>query len=215
MPAPRQAPEGREYRYLTTTVELRADGTGPRRLVGHAAVFDTDSGIGPEDNPYWIERIARGAFSKAIAEDDVRALFNHDANFVLGRNRANTLLLAEDAVGLAVEILVPDTQVGRDLLHSVERGDISQMSFGFAVRTGGQMWEELPDGKIRRTIKDVRLFDVSPVTFPAFPTTDLAIREAREAGLLPRVELEQQRARERASEHRKMLQNRLALAEMM
>ncbi len=211
MPAPRQAPEGREYRYLTTTVELRADGEGPRRLVGHAAVFETDSGIGPEDNPYWIERIARGAFRTAIAEDDVRALFNHDPNIVLGRNRARTLLLSEDAVGLAVEILVPDTQFGRDLLHSVERGDISQMSFGFSVRTGGQMWEELPDGKIRRTIKDVRLFDVSPVTFPAFPTTDLAVREAREAGLIAPDDVLQQRARE----HRKMLQNRLALAEMM
>jgi HK97 family phage prohead protease len=210
MPAPRQAPDGREYRYLTTPVELRADGDGPRRLVGHAAIFDTDTDIGPVDSWGWRERIAPGAFRTAIAEDDVRALFNHDPNIVLGRNRAGTLRMLEDAVGLAVDILVPDTVYGRDVLTLIERGDVSQMSFGFAIRTGGQMWEEMPDGVIRRTIKDVQLFDVSPVTFPAFPATDVAVREAREAGLLTRAP----RDAERAREHRKMLQNRLALAEL-
>lgn len=217
MPAPRQAPEGREYRYLTTEVELRADGTGPRRLIGHAAVFNRDAEIGPVDDWGWLERIAPGAFRTAIDEDDVRALFNHDPNIVLGRNRAGTLRMSEDAVGLAVDIQLPDTQAARDVLHLIERGDVSQMSFGFSVRR--QMWEELEDGKVRRTIQDVRLFDVSPVTFPAFPSTDVAVREAREAGLIVRSAAHEARDREaaqaRAREQRQMLQNRLALAQAM
>lgn len=211
MTFPRQAPEGREYRYLTTPVELRADGEGPRRLVGHAAVFNQDSEIGPVEDWGWLERIAAGAFRKAIEEDDVRALFNHDANIVLGRNRSGTLRLSEDATGLAVEISMPDTQAARDVRTLIERGDVSQMSFGFSVKR--QMWEELEDGKVRRTIQDVKLFDVSPVTFPAFPSTDVAVREARAAGLIVslRGDVEAQKERERGQ--LKMLENRLALAE--
>ncbi len=209
---PRTAPEGREYRYITTPVELRADGDGPRRLTGHAAVFNTDTAIGPEDNPYWIERIAPGAFRSAILGDDVRALFNHNPDIVLGRNVAATLRMQEDNIGLACEILPPDTQAARDVMTLIERGDVSQMSFGFMVRTGGQMWEEMPDGVIRRTIKDVILFDVSPVTFAAFPTTDIALREARSGGLVTRAALDDERERR---EKLQVLTNRLALAEMM
>lgn len=213
MPLPRQAPEGREYRYLTTPVELRADGDGPRRLIGHAAVFNEDSAIGPLDDWGWMERIAPGAFRTAIADDDVRALFNHDPNIVLGRNRAGTLRLSEDATGLAVEITMPDTQAARDVRTLIERGDVSQMSFGFSVKR--QMWEELEDGKVRRTIQEVKLYDVSPVTFPAFPSTDVAVREARAAGLIVRMRDADDAARARVLEQRQMLRNRLALAEAM
>lgn len=198
-----------EFRYITTRVELRADGDGPRRLQGHAAVFDTDSAIGPADDPYYIERIAPGAFRTAIAEDDVRALFNHDPNLVLGRNRAGTLRLAEDAVGLAVEVIPPDTPTAREVLTLIERGDISQMSFGFTVRTGGQLWEELPDGTIRRTLRNLKLWDVSPVTFAQYPETDVAVREARAAGLVAAHEEARAALRARAQRNR----NRLALAE--
>lgn len=201
---PTTAPEGREYRYLTAPVELRADGD-VRKLVGHAAVFDTDTPIGPSDRPYWVERVQRGAFRNAIVNDDVRALFNHDANVVLGRNRSGTLKLSEDDVGLLVEITPPDTVAARDVVTLVERGDVSQMSFGFMVRTGGQMWEELPDGSVRRTVKDVILFDVSPVTFPAFPTTDLAVREARAAGLIGADAIREQRDRDRMQRNRNLL----------
>lgn len=207
---PLTAPEGREYRYITTPVELRAEGD-VRRLVGHAAVFDTDTPIGPVDRPYWIERVQRGAFRTAIAQDDVRALFNHDANIVLGRNRSGSLRLSEDDVGLLVEITPPETSAARDVVALVERGDVSQMSFGFMIRTGGQVWEELPDGTTRRTVRDVILYDVSPVTFPAFPTTDVALREARAAGLLNNSALAEQRAQESLQRAK----NRLALAEAM
>lgn len=155
-------------------VEKRADGKPVLR--GHAAVFGQLS----EDLGGFREQIAVGAFLEAIEKDDVRALFNHDPNFVLGRNRAKTLTLAEDSRGLAFEIETPDTQTVRDLVLSpIERGDVSQMSFGFGVRPGGQDWAKDDEGRTIRTLKKVRLFDISPVTFPAYPQTDVAVRELR------------------------------------
>jgi hypothetical protein len=139
------------------------------RIVGHAAVFDREADIGG----WFIESVAPGAFRRAIVEDDVRALFNHDANLVLGRNRAGTLKLAEDEVGLAIEISPPDTQVARDLVVSLERGDISQMSFGFRVLR--QEWDETGD-LLKRRLLEVELYDVSPVTFPAYTQTDVGLR---------------------------------------
>ena len=158
-------------------VELRVakeEGKAPM-LRGHAAVFEQLS----EDLGGFREKIAAGAFKDAIKGDDVRALFNHDPNFVLGRNKAGTLKLSEDDTGLKVDIDPPDTQFARDLMVSIERGDISQMSFGFTIPTGGQMWEEQEDGSYIRTITRASLFDVSPVTFPAYPQTDVAVRELR------------------------------------
>lgn len=140
---------------------------------GHAAVFNKLS----EEMYGFREQIAPGAFTRAIKEDDVRALFNHDSNLILGRNGAGTLRLSEDKTGLAIEIDPPDTQAGRDLLISLERGDVTQMSFGF--RTLVQEWDESDGNNVIRTLKEVRLFDVSPVVFPAYPQTDVAVREFR------------------------------------
>jgi HK97 family phage prohead protease len=154
-------------------VETRED--GKRKIRGHAAVFNRLS----EDLGGFREQISPGAFATAIVEDDVRALFNHDPNFVLGRNRSGTLTMSEDPDGLAVEIDPPDTQWARDLQVSIDRGDISQMSFGFRVDKGGQSWAKTDQGSIR-TITKARLFDVSPVTFPAYPQTDVAVRELRD-----------------------------------
>ena len=141
------------------------------RIVGHAAVFNV---LG--DGGWFREQIAPGAFADSIQTDDVRALFNHDANFILGRNRAGTLKLKEDDRGLSIEIDPPDTQVARDLIVSLERGDISQMSFGF--KTIADKWERDPDGKELdvRTLLKVQLWDVSPVTFPFYKETDVAVR---------------------------------------
>lgn len=149
----------------------RRDGEAPR-IVGHAAVFNQLS----EDLGGFREQIAPGAFSAAIKEDDIRALFNHNPDHVLGRNRAGTLSLREDDKGLAIEIVPPDTQMARDLMISMDRGDITQMSFGFRVRPNGYNWAEDNDGVVIRTLTAVRLFDVSPVTYPAYPQTDVAVR---------------------------------------
>jgi len=136
-------------------------------IEGHAAVFNHKADI-------WgfTEEVAPGAFTEAITRDDVRALFNHDPNYVLGRNRAKTLELREDAKGLFISNRPPDTQWARDLLVSIQRGDINQMSFGF--RTIEDEWKTL-DSVPHRTIKKVELFDVSPVTFPAYPQTDVGV----------------------------------------
>lgn len=118
--------------------------------------------------------VKRGAFSDTL-DDDVRALFNHDANYVLGRTKANTLSLREDDKGLAVEIDPPPNQWAKDLLVSVKRGDITQMSFGFEVKEEGWIFNEneLP----LRELKKVRLFDVSLVTYPAYKDTDISVRK--------------------------------------
>ena len=145
-------------------------------LRGHAAVFNQLS----EDLGGFREQIAPGAFTEALGSDDVRALFNHDPNFVLGRTAAKTLRLAEDSRGLAFECDVPDTQMVRDLvLAPIDRGDISHMSFQFAVKPNGQDWAQDDEGRNVRTLKRVKLFDVSPVTYPAYPQTDVALRELR------------------------------------
>lgn len=153
-------------------IERRNDDTKAITLRGHAAVFNSLS----EDLGGFREQIIPGAFKEAIETDDIRALFNHDPNFVLGRNRAKTLTLAEDARGLAITIIPPDTQVARDLIVSMERGDVTQMSFAFRIKPNGEDWAKNDDGIWIRSVKRVRLYDVSPVTYPAYTATDIAVR---------------------------------------
>lgn len=145
-------------------------------IEGHAAVFDSWSetlgGIFP-----FKEKVRKGAFAESIGRDDIRALFNHDPNYVLGRNRAGTLELVEDDVGLRVRITPPDTSWARDITTSIRRGDISQMSIGFVVED--DEWSS-KDGIDTRELKKVRLFDVSPVTFPAYTATDVGVRAMQE-----------------------------------
>ena len=145
-------------------------------IEGHAAVFDSWSetlgGIFP-----FKEIVRKGAFNESIGKDDIRALFNHDPNYVLGRNRAGTLELVEDEVGLRVRISPPDTSWARDLQASIRRGDITQMSIGFIVEEDKWSTE---NGMDTREIRKVQLFDVSPVTFPAYTATDVGVRAMEE-----------------------------------
>jgi HK97 family phage prohead protease len=143
-------------------------------ITGHAAVFNTETDIGG----YFSEQVAPGAFTRAIKEDDVRCLLNHDANLILGRNKAGTLSLEEDEIGLRFACELPDTQWGRDTQTSIARGDISQCSFGFQVTA--EAWQKRYGKPDLRTISECRLFDVSPVTYPAYDTTDVALRTAKE-----------------------------------
>jgi len=106
---------------------------------------------------------------------DVRALFNHDPNMLLARTSSGTLKLTIDEKGLRYEFDIPDTTAGRDLKELLARGDISQSSFGFTIDK--EDWEERMGTKPKRKIKKVkRLFDVSPVTFPAYTDTSAALR---------------------------------------
>jgi len=150
--------------------DVRADGDSPT-IAGHAAVFGQEASIAG----LFFERIEPGTFRKAIERDDVRALWNHNPDYVLGRNKAGTLRLSEDEKGLAVQITPPDTQWARDLMVSIKRGDVTQMSFGFIVTDAA--WEK-KDGKNVRVIRGVQLFDVSPVTFAAYEGTDVSVRSS-------------------------------------
>lgn len=161
---------------LTLEVERRNDDDEAPVLIGHAAVFNSRS----EDMGGFVEIIEPGAFARSL-DADIRALFNHDTNFVLGRTTSQTLTLREDGKGLRVEIMPPNNALMRDLVMApIERGDINQMSFGFRVRAGGSRFEEEEDGTIVRFLNDLELFEVSPVTFPAYPETDVAVREFRD-----------------------------------
>lgn len=167
------APGTVERRYVPPTeIRIVREADHAPRIVGHAAVFNQLS----EDLGGFREQIAPGAFTEALEKDDVRALFNHNPDHVLGRNRAGTLKLVEDQRGLAIDINPPDTTAAADLLTLLERGDVTQMSFGFSVRPNGEEWEKRDNGLWVRTVKRVRLFDVSPVTYPAYPMTDVALR---------------------------------------
>jgi hypothetical protein len=162
----------KELRYWP--VELRLETReGVPEIVGYAAVFNVLS----EDLGGFREQIAAGAFSRSLEENDIRALWDHDSKYVLGRNRANTLQLAEDAHGLRVRMTPPATQWASDLMESMKRGDVSQMSFGFITR--GDFWERDNLYGAVRTLTDVDLFDVSVVTYPAYSATSVAV-EARD-----------------------------------
>ncbi len=170
-----------ERRYIPAGEMRVKDNNGKSIVEGHAAVFNQWS----ENLGFFTERVLPGAFTKTIKDDDVRALFNHNPDYILGRNRAGTLKLSEDSVGLSYEIQMSGVTYARDLLESIERGDISQNSFGF--ETIEDRWFTEPDPSSptdagpfalqnRRELIAVRLFDVSPVTFPAYPQTDISAR---------------------------------------
>jgi hypothetical protein len=156
-----------ERRSVAAPPELRATDTG-KTISGYAAVFNEVADIGGS----FREIIAPGAF-KGTLDGDIRALVDHDSGRVIGRSKAGTLRLKEDAHGLRTEIDLPDTTDGRDLAVSLERGDISGMSFGFRVTH--DEWDETGDIPTR-TIRSVDLFEVSAVAFPAYEGTELALR---------------------------------------
>lgn len=176
------------------------DGEEPE-ITGYAAVFDKLS----EDLGGFREKVASGAFSKSLMKDDIRALFNHDPNYVLGRNKAGTLELEEDGHGLRIRVKVPKTQWAMDLMESIKRGDINQMSFGF--RTIKDTWEKVGNNT-ERTLQEAQLFDVSPVTYPAYPQTSAAVRSAYES-FTAECQVADDRANEEASSQARLANRKL------
>lgn len=154
-----------EKRTNEVKFELRAVENGDgMTFTGYAAVFNSPS----EPLPF-IERIAPGAFKRSLrARNDIKLLWNHDTGSVLGSTRAGTLKLEEDSHGLRVTAILPDTNLGRDVRTLVQRGDVSAMSFGFSVPAGGDSWNA--EGT-ERTLKSVRIFEVSVVAYPAYQQT--------------------------------------------
>lgn len=160
----------KELRYAQ--MELRAVGDESTRTIGgYAAVFNSTTEIFPMLN----EKIAKGAFADSLKEDDIRALWSHNPDVVLGRNKNNTLKLWEDDHGLAFELALPDTEDGRSAFVLIKRGDVTGMSFGFQVKKDS--WEMGEKGKPHiRTLEKVKLFEVSPVAYPAYDATSVGTR---------------------------------------
>lgn len=154
-----------ETRVFTNEFEVREDASG-MTLTGYAARFNQPS----EPLPF-IERIAPGAFKRSLkSRNDIKLLWNHNTDMVLGSTRAGTLTLTEDELGLRVQATLPDNTWGRDAKVSIQRGDVTGFSFGFTVPSGGDSWSA--DGS-ERTLKSVRLLEVSTgVAFPAYPSTN-------------------------------------------
>jgi HK97 family phage prohead protease len=154
--------------------EIRMGGDDKNPIItGYAAKFNTRS----RNLGGFVEVIKPGAFDNVL-NDDVRALFNHDSNIVLGRTSSGTLKLTVDDVGLRYEISPPDSQTVKDLvIEPLKRGDINQSSFAFRVMSDGQQWDEDEDGMYVRSITKVSsLADVCPVTYPAYDDTEAAAR---------------------------------------
>jgi hypothetical protein len=155
---------GREFR-ATPGGELRAAGPG-LRISGYAAVFDSVYECGG-----WTESIRRGAF-KPVLSSDVRCLFNHAPENLLARTKSGTLSISEDSKGLAFEAELPSTPTGRDVYAMIQRADLDGCSFSFTVDE--EQWSD--HGSRREIVKLRDLYDVGPVTFPAYTGTSVGAR---------------------------------------
>lgn len=160
-----------ERRIFTSQVELRMVGDS-NVAVGYGAVFNSLS----EDLGGFREIIAPGAFD-SVMNDDVRGLINHDPNLILGRTKSGTMRISVDDVGLRYEISLPNTSYANDIRESLSRGDITQSSFAFDMVSGADSWVVGADGVPISTILKVgRLYDVSVVTYPAYPEAKAGIQ---------------------------------------
>lgn len=170
--------DGAERRFFTSEVraEKRAeDNTDVSVIEGYAAKFNIETEIG-----YYFkfrEKILPGAFDDVL-KDDVRCLFNHDPNQILARciDGKGTLSLSVDKVGLKYSYVTPDRSFAKDLADAIENGDVSQSSFSFEIEE--QRWTSIDgeDMELREIVKFKKLYDVSPVTYPAYADTEVAKR---------------------------------------
>lgn len=160
----------KEVRSVSLVIEESSES---RKVSGYASVFDSETNIGG----MWVEKIARGAFSRTLEENKkIRLLWNHDDSTPLGRSDVN-LSLVEDEKGLKIDAELPDTAVGNDVNQLIRSGIIDGMSFGFFVKEGGDQWSR--DGDVvKRVISDIELIEVSIVTFPAYDDTSIEARDA-------------------------------------
>ena len=177
----------RELRFVAQ--ELRAAGTDAApKIEGMAATFGTVADIGQ-----FREVIQKGAFTRTLADptQEIVCLFNHNEDVILGRKSAGTLTLEQTDRGLRFSCSVPETSAARDVYTNLKLGNIRECSFGFGIDDPDtdESWQKESDGTMLRTLKNVRLFDVSVVTFPAYSNTSASARhvvadyaEARMAG---------------------------------
>lgn len=188
---------GRQYRYVPAKMQVRSDEGGPV-IACHFAVFNTPTELWPG----CIEQIAPGAFASSLNRD-VRALINHETRLVIGRTVAGTLALLEDATGLYGEVKINEHDSdAMNLYARVQRGDVSQCSFGFDIVA--EDYVQSPDGQTCTwTIRDVILWEVSVVTFPAYEATSAIARASgcTESLKTARLERRKKELMERIKKH--------------
>lgn len=162
--------ESAERRYLSPQIEIREHEDG-QTIEGVAAVIDSETDLG-----WYREKIARGAFDEVL-QDDVVALFNHDPNFPLARTGSGLDLFLTDEGHLGYRYKTPNTTTGKDLAENIRTGVISKSSFAFTIKE--EEWTIQRDNAVpdlRTITKLKRLYDVSPVTYPAYADTSVGAR---------------------------------------
>lgn len=161
-------PTADETRITVKDFEVRAKADGNGYVIrGYGAVFNSLS----KDLGGFVEQVDASAFNKTLRDGgDVRSYFNHDPMYVLGRKGASTLRVAVDTHGVFYEADAPDTTWAKDLITSMQRGDINASSFSF--RTIDDAWSETDQGYPLRTLKEVQLFELGPVSDPAYDAAD-------------------------------------------
>lgn len=172
-------------RYLPAKIEVRStEGEGESQtqtIGGYVVKFNQRSQL------IWgefYERVAKGAFSRSLSENVIKAFWNHRSDFVLGSTKPGTLRLLEDEVGLSFEIDLPNNTWGNDAFESVRRGDVDGVSFGFYVRSNGDAWEYIKEEDVYiRTLLDINLFEVSPTPFPAYLDSEVDQRSIDQLGI--------------------------------
>lgn len=177
----------RQTRSVPVNFQTRSDDTGPV-IAGYFAVFNNPTELWPG----CIEQVAPGAFASSLGLD-VRALIDHDTRLVIGRTVAGTLTLREDETGLYGEIKINEHDSdAMNLYARVQRGDVSQCSFGFDIVA--EDYVVSPDGQTCTwTIREVKLYEVSVVTFPAYDATSVSARDADGAASLKSTRLERRK----------------------
>lgn len=174
--------ENRTNRMMrTASTEFKTrDDNGELAIEGYFAVFNSNYEIAEGMS----ESIAVGAFDNTLS-DDIRALINHDTTLVLGRTKAGTLQLRTDSHGLWGHISInPNDSDAMNLYNRVQRGDVDQCSIGFDILSEETDFRE--DGSVHWTIKEVKLYEVSPCTFPAYEETSIAARSKERNELIKR-----------------------------
>lgn len=160
----------RQVRSTASEFKTREDGE-EKRIEGYFAVFNSNYQISSDMS----ESVAQGAFANTLG-DDVRALVDHETMYVLGRTQAGTLELHEDTHGLWGSILLnPNDQDAMNLYARVQRGDVNQCSFGFDILS--ENTDIRDDGSVHWTITEVKLYEVSVCTFPAYAETSVQARK--------------------------------------
>jgi len=159
---------------FSNQIKLSED-QGKNVVTGYAALYDVLS----DDLGGYKARIERGAFSEALQSPslDVRCLFNHSRDHVLGRSTNGTLILSEDENGLKYTVILPETTLGKDIAVLMQRGDISQSSIGFNYLPKDVKWETIDGERVQSFSVCEEIFDVSVVTVPAFSDTSAVIQK--------------------------------------